>query len=36
MKNEQYVRTSLEVILFQTEDIIVTSGPDEYEDERVH
>lgn len=34
MKQETYERTSLEVIAFQTEDVITTSG-DEYEGERV-
>lgn len=33
MTKEAYERTDLEVILFTTEDIITTSGLDEYEDD---
>ena len=32
MKKEQYERAQLDVIVFQTEDVITTSGPEEYED----
>ncbi len=37
MKKEKYERTELEVIEFETKDVILTSGvnPDEYEGERV-
>lgn len=36
MNKEKYERTEMEVIKFQTEDVIMTSGfdPDEYEGER--
>ena len=34
MKKEKYERTELEVIKFQTEDVIMTSGP-EYEDDEL-
>ena len=33
MNKEMYERTVLEIIRFQTEDVIMTSGPDEYEDD---
>lgn len=33
MYKEKYEHTELEIIRFQTEDVIVTSGPDEYEDD---
>lgn len=34
MKKEKYERTELEVIKFQTEDVIMTSGMD-YEDDEL-
>ena len=33
MNKETYERTELEMIRFQTEDIITTSDSDEYEDD---
>ena len=33
MNKEKYERTEMEVVEFQTEDVIMTSGPDEYEDD---
>lgn len=33
MNKEKYERTELDVIEFQTEDVIMTSGLDEYEDD---
>ena len=33
MNKEKYERTELEVIKFQTEDVIMTSNFDEYEDD---
>ena len=35
MLKEKYERTEMEVIEFQTEDVIMTSGLDEYEDDIV-
>ena len=35
MIKEKYERTEIEVISFQTEDVIMTSGLDEYEDDIV-
>ena len=32
MYKEKYERTELEILMFQTEDVITTSGP-EYEDD---
>lgn len=31
MKKEKYERTELEIIKFQTDDVITTSGPEEDE-----
>lgn len=31
MTKEKYTRTELEILRFQTEDVITTSGYDEYE-----
>ncbi|MBR0089812.1 MAG: hypothetical protein IJP94_08245 [Clostridia bacterium] len=31
MAKEKYERTELEIISFQTEDVICTSSPDDYE-----
>ena len=33
MNKEKYERTAFEVIRFQTDDVIMTSFPDEYEGE---
>lgn len=33
MNKEKYERTELKVVEFQTEDVIMTSGLDEYEDD---
>lgn len=33
MNKEKYDRIELEVVEFRTEDVLLTSGPDEYEGE---
>ena len=33
MNKEKYTRSEIEVIEFRNEDVIMTSGPDEYEDD---
>ena len=35
MKKEQYERTEMKVIVFRSEDVIMTSLEDEYETEKV-
>ena len=35
MKKEKYERTELEIIKFQTEDVIVTSGGIDYEEDEL-